>query len=581
MIIHIRCPHCGHKFREKQSVLGQAVPCPKCGQSLKVESGPAISNEAMFARTSSVEMPLPAKKPSQEEEIDREPSPWRNPAVWLAFATVLALVVIFVVVTYRPSSAPAPTAGSATAPPKTPAAAPAMVPSPESQASAPPVGSTVPLPSQAAQPERQPAPASAPAASSAPASPSVPPSAPKTPAPLPMDARAALSAEELFKRASPAVVRIVVRDEKFKEIGLGSGFFVSSDGILVTNYHVVAKARFATVVLPSEATLFVEGVLALDEQSDLAVLKVNGKDLPTLNLLARGETPAVGARIYAIGNPVGLSNTLSDGLVSGLRSLEPGLAVLQMTAPISPGSSGGPVLDTSARVVGVATLGSREGIQNLNFAVPAEKVHDILAKARENKPVPLKSAGGRPLSGQAGRDIQEAMQAVGEERWSDAVRILQGLRQTEPSNPQVWCVLGLLHTQLGNYDLALEAFREAVRLAPDLAIGHFGMGYAYQSQKRYAESVAAFQTAIRLSPDFWPAHTGLAMSLYEMRRYAESAAACTDAIRLRPDEAQPYHTLALNHLAMGDRVKAIEIYQTLLQLNPALAADLRSRIYRK
>ncbi|MCX5685448.1 MAG: trypsin-like peptidase domain-containing protein [Planctomycetota bacterium] len=391
----------------------------------------------------------------------------------------------------------------------------------------------------------------------------------------------ALSAEELFKRASPAVVRIIVRDEKFKEIGLGSGFFVSSDGILVTNYHVVAKARFATVVLPSEATMFVEGVLALDEQSDLAVLKVNGKDLPTLNLLAKGEAPAVGARIYAIGNPAGLSNTLSDGLVSGSRMLEPGLDLLQMTAPISPGSSGGPVLDANASVVGVATLGSREGIQNLNFAVPSGKVHDILAKARENKPVPLKSAGGQPLSGQAGRDIQEAMQAIGEERWSDAVRILQELRKTEPANPQVWCVLGLLHTQLGNYDLALEAFRETVRLAPDLAVGHFGMGCAYQSQKRYAEAVTAFQAAIRLSPDFGPAHTGLGMSLCEMQHYAESAAACTVAIRLRPDEARAYYTLALDHLGMGNRTKAIEIYQTLLRLDPAIAADLRVRIYRR
>jgi tetratricopeptide (TPR) repeat protein len=372
-----------------------------------------------------------------------------------------------------------------------------------------------------------------------------------------------------------------VRDEKFKEIGLGSGFFVSSDGILVTNYHVVAKAGFATVVLPSEATLFVEGVLALDEQSDLAVLKVNGKDLPTLNLVARGEAPPIGARIYAIGNPVGLSNTLSDGLVSGLRTLEPGLAVLQMTAPISPGSSGGPVLDTSARVVGVATLASREGIQNLNFAVPAEKVHDILAKARENKPVPLRSAGGQPLRGQAGRDLQDAMRAIGEERWSDAVRILQALRQSDPSNPQVWYVLGLLHTQLGSHDLALDAFRHAVSLAPDLAIGHFGMGYAYQNQKRYAESAAAFQTAIRLSPDFWPAHTGLGISLYEMQRYAESAAACTSAIRLKPDEAQAYYTLALDHLAMGNRTKAAEMYQTLLRLDPALAAGLRTRIYQR
>jgi Tfp pilus assembly protein PilF len=373
-----------------------------------------------------------------------------------------------------------------------------------------------------------------------------------------------------------------VRDEKFKEIGLGSGFFVSPDGILVTNYHVVAKARFATVVLPSEATLFVEGVLAVDEQADLAVLKVNGKDLPTLTLIAKGETAPVGARVYAIGNPAGLSNTLSDGLISGLRTLGPGLIVLQTTAAISPGSSGGPVLDSTAHVVGVAAASlSGAGTQNLNFAVPAEKVHDILAKATAGKPIPLGSAGGQPLNGEAARELQEAMEAIGEERWSDAVRILQALRQTEPSNPQVWCVLGLLHMQLANYDLALEAFREAVRLSPDLAVGHCGIGFVYQSQKRYAESVAAFQTAIRLAPDFWPAHTGLGTSLYEMRRYADSAAACTSAIRLRPDEAQAYYVLALDHLAMGNRARAIEIHQTLQRLDPALAAELWSRILQR
>jgi len=375
MIIHIRCPHCDHKFRDKQAVLGQVVPCPKCGQSLKVESGPAVSNEAMFARVSPAEAPLPAKEPSKRKEIEKEPSPWRSPAVWLAFATVLSLVVIYIVATQQPSPPPVPAAASA----------------PKSELANPTPADT----GAAAAPEPTPVPAATPVASSVPAtaSPPAPPPveapAAKTPAAPPTEPHAALSPEELFRRSSPAVVRIIVRDKTFREIGLGSGFFVSSDGVLVTNYHVVAKAYFATVVLPSEATLSVEGILAFDEQSDLAVLKVKGRDLFALTLLAKGETPPVGARIYTIGNPVGFSNTLSDGLVSGLRTVSPGLSVLQMTAPVSPGSSGGPVLDTSARVVGVATLASREGIQNLNFAVPVGKVHEILAKARESKPVPL------------------------------------------------------------------------------------------------------------------------------------------------------------------------------------------------
>jgi len=550
MIVHIRCVSCGHRFRDKETILGQTTSCPRCGQALQVEAGPAISGAAMSAKVSSArplqEMPKPLSK-----EAGEEPSAWRHPAVWIGLVGVVALVTIFVVAmrrTQAPSPAAKPEAAQQIAGPSATGA--------EAKGGSPSPGPSVPTPA---------------------AAPTIP-AATQTPPPTAASV-ANLPAEDLFKQASPAVVRIVVRDEKLKEIGLGSGFFVSSDGILVTNYHVVDKARYATVVLPSDAILFVEGVLAVDEQADLAVLKVNGRDLPSLVLLTGGQTPAVGARVYAIGNPQGLSNTLSEGLISGVRMIDTALPVLQTTAAISPGSSGGPVLDSSGHVVGVATFVLAVPFaQNLNFAVPSNKVHEILAKARTAKPVPLESAGGNPMTDQSARDLEEALSAINEQRWSDAVDIIQKLRQTDSSNPQVWCMLGFLHLKLANYDFALEAFQEAVRVAPDQAVGYFGVGAAYAAQNRHAEAVRVFQTAVRLSPEFWPAHVCLAGSLYEMRQYSESAKACHEAIRVRPDEAQAYYLLALNHLAMGNRTEALRTYETVRRLDPLLAAELRNRL---
>jgi len=207
------------------------------------------------------------------------------------------------------------------------------------------------------------------------------------------------SPEALFAQASPAVVRIVVYDDKGKEIGQGSGFFVKSDGTLVTNYHVVRGATFAEVLLSTNATYFVFNVLAWNEEADLAVLKVNGTDLPYLRLAPLTVPPKVGARVYAIGNPLGLTNTLSEGLVSGVRKQGERIVAIQITAPISPGSSGGPLLDTGGEVIGVTTAYMKVG-QNLNLAIPGKDVQTLLVKAETTTPVSLASAGGIQLDQQ-------------------------------------------------------------------------------------------------------------------------------------------------------------------------------------
>jgi serine protease Do len=179
-----------------------------------------------------------------------------------------------------------------------------------------------------------------------------------------------LSPQQIAARAMPSVVRIEVPG------GLGSGFVVRSDGRIVTNLHVVSGAHDATVVLSDGRRLGGVEILDVSDVYDLALLRVKADKLPALPL-GDSSHVQVGQHVVAIGNPLGLSNTVSDGLVSALRPIGAQGALLQLSAPISPGSSGGPIIDERGEVVGVSTLMSKQG-QNLNFGVAINAVKPML-----------------------------------------------------------------------------------------------------------------------------------------------------------------------------------------------------------
>jgi len=195
---------------------------------------------------------------------------------------------------------------------------------------------------------------------------------------------ASLSPENLFAKVSPAVVRIVTYSGTGRELKRGSGFLVSGDGLVVTNYHVIDGGASAEVILETNAKLPVVGVAAQKEEFDLAILKVHAQKLPFLALA--DAMPKEGSRVYAVGNPQGLTNTISEGLVSGIRKINDELSLVQTTAAISPGSSGGPLLTADGQVVGVTTLFLVKG-QNLNFAVPSSAIESLVAAAGKTVPV--------------------------------------------------------------------------------------------------------------------------------------------------------------------------------------------------
>jgi len=182
-----------------------------------------------------------------------------------------------------------------------------------------------------------------------------------------------LSARQIAKRIAPSVVLLLTTDESGNPIALGSGFFVASDR-LATNYHVIKDASQIFVKVAGRKRLYKISFPGLsDKQSDLARVRIDevkGQPLKLGNL----SRLRVGDEIYVMSNPEGLEGTFSRGNVSAIRN---GKGLIQITAPISHGSSGGPVLDERGEVIGVAAGILSEG-QNLNFAVPVSKLAPLL-----------------------------------------------------------------------------------------------------------------------------------------------------------------------------------------------------------
>jgi S1-C subfamily serine protease len=197
-------------------------------------------------------------------------------------------------------------------------------------------------------------------------------------------ARAQEDLPALIQKIQPAVVTVMGFDAKDKVIRLGSGFFVSDRGHLITSRHNLQGIFRAEVKLPRGERYPLTTVVAEDDKADLLKLSVpvpgGTPFLPVADL-----RPQVGEHVLVVGNPLGLEQSVSEGLVSALRTIPGRGEVVQISAPISPGSSGGPVVNRRGQVIGVVAFQVKG--QQINFAVPAAK---ILA---------LRDGPGRPLIG--------------------------------------------------------------------------------------------------------------------------------------------------------------------------------------
>jgi len=439
-------------------------------------------------------------------------------------------------------------------------------------------------------------------------------------------------------KARPCVMMLAVSDQGGKEIATGSGFCISADGKLITNRHVVEDGAAAVAKAENGAWFVVEGVLAVDEENDLVLLKIQGNDLPFLQL-GRRESIEVGMRVAVIGSPLGLEGTLSDGVVSAVRKGPLGDGKwLQITAPISAGSSGSPVLNPEGDVIGVATLLMRGG-QGLNFAVTVDAVQGLIKKASEStQPKSLRvvfEKGKRQLwadkdfrvfhvAHRAGDHVEalrlikavvsrfadsaeayfwlgnfwlgkvESQWVVGSGRTAtrngpEAEVAFKRAVELKPDYWEAWDYLGLVYHLGDKLPEACDALLTAVKIRPD-SLSWLRLGHVYKEQHSYAKAVEAYRKAVALKPDNETAWCGLGSALEKQKRFREALVAYQQAFGLAPKKGEFFETIEMEeslygigvcHFQLGDLKEAESSLAQMQKVNPKRAEELRALIQSK
>ncbi len=352
---------------------------------------------------------------------------------------------------------------------------------------------------------------------------------------------------ELVKRIKPSSVAIETFDGRGNSLSRGSGFFIAADRI-ITNRHVIERASRVEVHLVDGKRFPAKGVLAVDGEGDLALLQVDllagvAAALP----ISRG-VPQEGESIVVVGNPFGLEGSVSNGIVSAVREISGYGKIIQITAPISPGSSGSPVVNMYGQVIGVATLQAAEG-QSLNFAVPAERILQL--KVSELQTVSSLAATTQKNKRAAAESLySQGVALLSRDDFQRALPFFEKAAETDGTYAEAWYQAGFCLGMLGRHTEALKASKQAAKLRPEWAETYVNIGASNYALQQYKEAAEAYRQAIRLDDSKADTQYALGLTLEKLGRTDEEALAYKRALFLNPGHAGAMEKLGLAYMKM-------------------------------
>jgi tetratricopeptide (TPR) repeat protein len=370
---------------------------------------------------------------------------------------------------------------------------------------------------------------------------------------------------ELVRRIKPSAVAIETYDSRGEKLSRGSGFFIEIDRI-VTNRHVIEGAYRAEIHSSTGTVYPVKGVLAVDAEGDLAVLKIDAPSTYVRPLPLDKTSPQEGESVVVIGNPLGLEGSVTNGIVSAVRDIPTFGRIIQITAPISAGSSGSPVVNMHGQVIGIATLQITGG-QSVNFAIPSERISQLQIVA----PMSLSElvvASGRNKRAKAVQYFRDGLSFLSKDDCEKALVSFEKAVESDSNYAEAWAQSGFCNEKLGKHAEALEASRRAVNLRPT-AESYFNIGLANFYLKQYKEAVDGYRQAIKLDPyNSADAYYALALVYRDWGKPDEEIQSYKQAIRLRPDYILAYERLGTRYLRSKKFAEAVEIFRQIATLKP-------------
>ena len=402
-----------------------------------------------------------------------------------------------------------------------------------------------------------------------------------------------------------SVVTVLNYDVDGNVSSIGSGFFISKSGVLLTNFHVLDGAFHAEIRTLDGSQYPVTTVLARNQLIDLIKVRV---DIPgnqaTPVVLAR-KTPAVADSIFVVGSPMGLEQTVSEGIISAIREIPAGGSVLQLTAPISRGSSGGPVLNRDGEAIGVVTFQAAKG-QNLNFAIAIDALQMLSDEASERSIAEWTIRNSRQGPALAAALCSKGSRLTIQGEYEEALTYFKKAAETKPDDPDVWYGLGSCYVGLNRPEDAVVAFKQPIAVNPDNALAHFILGMYYNAMgqsdqaipalleviridpanlraqfelgrtygelERTGEQIDTFKEILNHHPDHLPTLLDLGSTLGKIGRLDEAMAQFTKAGDLEPDNEWIHYNIGVTYNRMDRPEAAIRAYTRAIHANPRMTA---------
>ncbi|HEV2835741.1 MAG TPA: tetratricopeptide repeat protein, partial [Pyrinomonadaceae bacterium] len=333
-----------------------------------------------------------------------------------------------------------------------------------------------------------------------------------------------------------------------------------------TNRHVIEGAYRAEIHSSTGTVFPVKGVLAVDAEGDIALLKID-PPVPAIRPLPLDKTsPQEGESVVVIGNPLGLEGSVTNGIVSAVRDIPTFGRIIQITAAISSGSSGSPVVNMQGQVIGLATLQITGG-QSVNFAIPSERISQLQV-ATMTSLADLVAASGRNKRAKAVQFFRDGLSFLSKDDCEKALPYFEKAVESDSSYADAWAQTGFCNEKLGKHAEALEASKKAVNLRPS-AESYFNIGLASFYLKQYRDAAEAYRSAIKLDPyNSADAYYALGLVYRDWGKADEEIQAYKQAIRLRPDYTVAYERLGSRYLKSKKFNEAVEVFRQLSALKP-------------
>jgi tetratricopeptide (TPR) repeat protein len=377
----------------------------------------------------------------------------------------------------------------------------------------------------------------------------------------------------LVKSIQPAVATVVVYDVDSNVANIGTGFFIDKTGILVTNHHVLLGKFGAEIRTADGSTYPIKTVVAEDQATDLIKVRVDIPPEKVHWLPVSAEPPLVAQQVVVVGSPMGLEQSVSNGIVSSVREI-PGLGTFyQMSAPISPGSSGSPVVNLQGKVVGVATFQFLQG-QNLNFAIAGNSVLDL----KTDDTGQSLSEWTFKQSNQKSRLAEEMCRkgfrfSIGGQN-QKALEYFKMATENDPNSTTAWYGLGYCYAGKDSHKDAIEAYKQAIRTNPSNEISHFHLGNYYFKIGRYDEAIETFKQVVLINPEFEAAYFNIGMIHNKAGRLEEAKKAFQIVVRLNPQSKTAYYNIGVASTKLGQYEQAAVAYKKAIDIQPAFAEAL-------